>query len=88
MSITNLSPLKSPMVIDGTVDAPCDATEPPEVGDDGERNDAKGDRFCALGETPGGENEVIEHVGCHEDGKVERRELVQVHHLRRGKNWP
>jgi hypothetical protein len=30
---------------------------------------------------------VVEHVGCHEDGKVERRELVRVRR-RAGKNWP
>jgi len=64
------------MVGDRTVDAPCDAAEPPEVGDDGERDDTKGNRFCALGEIPGPEYEVVEHVGCHEDGKVERREIV------------
>jgi hypothetical protein len=27
---------------------------------------------------------VVEHVGCHEDGKVERRELVRVRHFRKG----
>lgn len=66
------------MVIDRTADAPCDATEPPEVADDGEHDDAKDDRLCALGETPGREDEVVEHVGSHQDGKVERRELVRV----------
>ncbi len=66
------------MVVDRTADAPRDAAEPPEVGDDGEHDEPKDDRFCALGQTPGREDEVIEHVSCHEDGKVERRELVQV----------
>ena len=66
------------MVIDRTADAPCDATEPPEVGDDGKHDEAKDDRFCAFGQTPGREDEVVEHVGSHEDGEVERRELVRV----------
>lgn len=87
MSITNLSPSKPPMVVDRTADAPCDTAEPPEVSDDGERDDAKDDRFCALGETSGREDEVVEHVGSHENGKVERRELVQVCRYV-GKNWP
>jgi hypothetical protein len=30
---------------------------------------------------------VVEHVGCHEDGKVERRELVRVRRCV-GKIWP
>ena len=79
ISITDLSPSKSPMIVNRTTHAPCDAAEPPEVGDDAEHDEAKDDRFCALGETPGREDEVVEHVGCHEDGKVERRELVRVH---------
>jgi hypothetical protein len=66
------------MVVDRTAHTPCDAAEPPEVGDDSEHDEAKDDRFCALGKTPGREDEVVEHVGCHEDGKVERRELVRV----------
>jgi hypothetical protein len=87
MSITDLSPSKSPMVVDRTTDAPRDAAEPPEVGDDGEHDEAKDDRFCALGQTPGREDEVVEHVGSHEDGKVERRELIRVRRCV-GKFWP
>jgi hypothetical protein len=30
---------------------------------------------------------VVEHVGSHEDGKVERRELVRVRRYV-GKKWP
>ena len=86
-SITDLSPSESPMVINWTADAPRDATEPPEVGDDGEHDEAKDDRLCALRETPGREDKVIEHVCCHEDGKIERRELVRVRRCV-GKNWP
>ena len=78
MSITDLSPSKSPMVVDRTADAPCDTAEPPEIGDDSEHNEAKDNRFRALGETPGREDEVVEHVGSHENGKVESRELVRV----------
>ena len=66
------------MVIDRAADAPCDAAEPPEVADDGKDDEAKDDRFCALGQTPCGEDKVVEHVGSHEDGKVERRKLVRV----------
>jgi hypothetical protein len=88
ISITDLSPSNSPMVVDRTVDAPCDAAEPPEVGDDGEHDNAKDDRFCALGQTPGREDEVVEHVGSHEDGKVERRELVRIRRRLGIKNWP
>jgi hypothetical protein len=87
MPITDLSPSKSPMVVDRTAHTPCDAAEPPEVGDDSEHDEAKDDRFCALGKTPGREDEVVEHVGSHEDGKVQRRELVRVRR-RVGKNWP
>jgi len=76
------------MVVDRTVDAPCDATEPPKVDDDDENDEAKDDRFCAFGETPGREDEVVEHVGRHEDGKVERRELVRVSPLRKKDIWP
>src|SRR5216684_1024304 len=81
---TDLSPSESPMVVDRTVHAPCDAAEPPKVGDDGERDDSEDDRFCALGDTPGHKYKVVEHVGCHEDGKVERRELVRVCRCREG----
>jgi hypothetical protein len=81
---TNLSPSESPMVVDRTVHAPCDAAEPPKVGDDGEGDDGEDDRFCALGDTPGHKYEVVEHVGCHEDGKVKRRELVRVCRCREG----
>ena len=77
-STTDLSPPKSPMVVDRAIDAPRDATEPPKVGHDGKRNDGKYDRFCALGEAPSREDKVIEHVRCHDDAKIERRELFAV----------
>ena len=88
MSITDLSPSNSPMVVDRTVDAPCDAAEPPEVGDDGEHDNAKDNRFCALGQTPGREDEMVEHVGSHKDGKVERRKLVRIRRCVGIRNWP
>ena len=71
------------MVVDRAVNAPCDAAEPPKVGDDTERDDSEYDRFGLLGESPGREEKVVEHVACHEDGKVERRELVRVPVARR-----
>ena len=64
------------MVVDRAVDTPRDAAEPPKVGDDGESDEDKDDGLCALGEAAGGEDEVVEQVGGHEDGKVERRELA------------
>lgn len=73
---TNLSPLEPPMVVDRAVDAPRDATEPPKVCDDGESYRDKDDRLRTLGEAARGEDEVVEHVGGHEDAKVERRELA------------
>lgn len=72
---TNLSPPESPIVVDRAVDAPRDGAEPPKVSNDGERNKRKGDRLCAFREAAGREDEVVEHVCGHEDGKVERREL-------------
>ena len=70
------------MVVDWPVYAPCDAAEPPKVGDDAEGYDSKYDRFCLLGESPGSEDKVVEHVSCHEDGKVERRELFRIRRFR------
>ncbi len=72
------------MIVDRTVDTPCDAAEPPEVADDGKHDEGKHNGFCALGEAPGREDKVVEHVSCHEDGKVERRELVRVRRCRGG----
>lgn len=72
---TNLSPLDPPMVVDRAVDAPRDAAEPPKVCDDGESDEDKDDGLCALGEAAGGEDEVVDQVGGHDDAKVERREL-------------
>lgn len=64
------------MVADRAVDAPRGAAEPPKVCDDGESYQDKDDRLCTLGDAAGGEDEVVEQVGGHEDAKVERRELV------------
>ena len=64
------------MVIDRAVHAPRDAAEPPKVAHDCASDDDKDDRLRALREAAGGEHEVVEHVGSHEDAKVERRELV------------
>ena len=72
---THLSPTQAPLIVDRTIDAPRDTTEPPKVRDDPERDEGKDDRLSALREAPSGEDEVVEHVGGHQDGKVERREL-------------
>ncbi len=72
---THLSPTQSPMFIDGAVDAPRDTTEPPKVGDDRERDDCEEGGLGALREEPSREDEVVEHVRGHQNGKVERREL-------------
>ena len=71
------------MIVDRAVDAPRDAAEPPKVTDNGARDEGKDDRFCALGEAPGREDKVVEHVAPHEDGKVERRKLVRVRRCRK-----
>lgn len=72
---TDLSPAKSPMFVDWAIDAPRDAAEPPKVGDDGNDDERKDDRLCALREAARSEDKVVEHMGGHEDSKVERREL-------------
>ena len=65
------------MLADGTIDTPCDAAEPPEVGDDDECDDAKGDAFCAVGEEAGTENEVVQEMSRHQHREVEGRELEE-----------
>lgn len=64
------------MVIDRAINAPRDAAEPPEIGDDGKGDEGKDDRLRALCEAPGRKDKVVDHVRGHKDGKVERRELV------------
>ena len=63
------------MVVDRAIDAPRNAAEPPKVCNDGESDEDKDNGLCALGEAAGGEDEVVDQVGGHEDAKVERREL-------------
>jgi len=63
------------VVVDWAVHSPRDAAEPPKVADDRASDDDKDDRLCTLGEAAGGEDKVVEHVGGHEDAKVERWEL-------------
>ena len=63
------------MIIDRAIDAPRNAAEPPKVCNDGESDEDKDNGLCALGEAAGGEDEVVDQVGGHEDAKVERREL-------------
>ena len=83
--ITDLSPPKSPMIVDRAVNTPRDAAEPPKVTDNGARDEGKDDRFCALGEAPRRKDKMVEHVASHEHGKVERWELVRVRRRRNGK---
>ena len=73
---THLSPSQSPVLVDRAVDTPRDTAEPPEVGNDRERDDDEKDIFGALRDAPSGEDEVVEHVCGHQDRKVERRELA------------
>ena len=73
---TYLSPSQSPVLVDGAVDAPRDTTEPPKVRDDGERDEEEEDILGALRDAPGGEDEVVEQVRGHQDGKVECRKLA------------
>lgn len=70
-----MSPSQSPVLVDGAIDAPRDTAEPPEVRDDRECDNAEEDILGALREEPSGEDEMVEQVRRHKDGKVERREL-------------
>ena len=63
------------MLVDGAVDAECDALEPPEGGQDDECGDSERDLLCALREAARGEDEVVEEVREHEHREVECREL-------------
>lgn len=69
------APFEAPVLVDGPIDAPRDAAEPPEGGDDDEADDAEDDLFCAVGETAGGEDEVVREVREHEHREVQGREL-------------
>jgi hypothetical protein len=71
----HLSPSQSPVIVDGAVNAPRDTAEPPKVCDDCERDEGEEDVLGALREAPSGEDKVVEQVGGHQNGKVERREL-------------
>jgi hypothetical protein len=72
---THLSPSQSPVLVDGAINTPRDTAEPPKVRDDRECDDAEEDILGAFREESSGEDEVVEHVRGHQDGKVERREL-------------
>ena len=48
------------MFIDRSVNSKCEAFEPPEGGEDGERNGTEDDPLCTFGQTLGGEDEVVE----------------------------
>ena len=72
---THFAPMQAPVIVDGPVDAECDASEPPEGANDGGDADAEGDPFCLFREAAGSEDEVVNLMGEHEDGEVERREL-------------
>ena len=63
-----------PVLVDGTVDAPHDTTEPPKVGDNHERDDDEKDILGTPGDAPCGEDQVVENMCGHQDGKVEHRE--------------
>ena len=71
----HLSPSQSPVIIYGAIDPPRYLAEPPEVRNDRKRDDSKEDGLGALREATRGEDKVVEYVGCHQNGKVERREL-------------
>lgn len=50
VNVPGLSPLQSPVVVDGAIDTPRDTAEPPKVGDDRERDDGEEDVLGALRE--------------------------------------
>lgn len=73
---TYLSPLQPPMVIDGPINPERHALEPPEREHDRAGADSKDDPFRSFAQSAGGEHEVVDQVGEHEDGEVECRELI------------
>ncbi len=63
------------MFVDGPINTEREAPEPPEGGKYGERRDTEDNPFCAFCQAFGREDEVVEKVSQHEDGKVQRRQL-------------
>ena len=63
------------MLQNRTVDPERDAFEPPEGKQDGASADPECDAFRHCCEAARGENEVVEDVSEHQDGKVERWKL-------------
>ena len=66
------------MLVDGAVDAECDALEPPEIAEDDKHADTEDDLFCAIREAAGCEDEVVEEMREHQDREVQGRELERV----------
>lgn len=63
------------MFVDRPIDTERETSEPPEGGEDGERGDTEDYPFCAFCQAFGREDEVVEKVSQHKDGKVQRRQL-------------
>ena len=59
-----------------SIHAPRHTAEPPEVRDDDQADDSEDDILRALSYTFWSEDEVIEDVAGHENGEVERWEVV------------
>lgn len=71
----HLSPSQFSVLIDEAVDAPRNSTEPPRVRKNRECDDDEENILGALQDAASGEDEVVEHVGGHQDSEVERWEL-------------
>lgn len=74
---TYLAPEQPLVFSNRTVDSECHRFEPPEAEQDGAGANPECDPFCPQCQPAGGEDEVVEEVGGHEHGEVERRELHQ-----------
>lgn len=66
------------MFADGTVNAECDAFEPPETADDGKAADTECNPFVLLGKSAGREYEVVDHMCEHQDRKIQGRQLKVI----------
>lgn len=72
---TYFTPLESPVLVDGTIDAKGDAPEPPETAEDTETADTEYNPLGFVGEPARREDEVVDHVREHQDREVQGRQL-------------
>ena len=63
------------MLVCGSEDAEGNTLPPPEAEDDRACTHAEYDPFGFFSEPAGGEDEVVDQVGQHQDGEVQRGQL-------------